>query len=174
MGKVDVSPRKHPSHPLLPGILNPLMQAVINPEFFSDWRGNYDYVVCVRSILNSLIFDRIKILSKRSLKAWTRDAWLTNSEWASRDFILHEWKNENLDKTGYEGWYSPFRANVTFDLPRCSLSAEPLQQWEWKRQYMKTDAFINRKLEAIFDSTEERFKTRAKNLRKKYELDFDF
>ncbi|KAI6195089.1 hypothetical protein M3Y96_01194000 [Aphelenchoides besseyi] len=70
----------------------------------------YNYVTCVKVQLGATrVFPGVLRIYKRS-HGWARDGQLTGNRWSDVDFLMHGWKNSNLNAT----WYD---ANVFKDIP---------------------------------------------------------
>uniref|UniRef100_A0A914Z2S0 Transglutaminase-like domain-containing protein n=1 Tax=Panagrolaimus superbus TaxID=310955 RepID=A0A914Z2S0_9BILA len=124
---------------------------------YNTIEGHTRFVACARSVLNdTLEFDRIIIYPKGSHKAWVRDVWLTGSEWAPRDFMLHdmeEWKISNDPeqlKRDHLYFANPFIAEAVFHSTLC-IFPNGLKCWKYNSTFIKSNKLIDRKIKNIAD-----------------------
>uniref|UniRef100_A0AC35FG48 Uncharacterized protein n=1 Tax=Panagrolaimus sp. PS1159 TaxID=55785 RepID=A0AC35FG48_9BILA len=110
------------------------------------------YVGCARSIMDDTMeFDKIIIYPKGSHKAWVRDIWLTQSEWAPRDFMLHdleEYKITNdpiqLNVSPYN-YSNPFLSDAVFHSAFCTFP-DGLNCWKYNTTFIKSDKIVDEKI----------------------------
>uniref|UniRef100_A0A914YFF1 Glycosyltransferase n=1 Tax=Panagrolaimus superbus TaxID=310955 RepID=A0A914YFF1_9BILA len=111
------------------------------------------YVACARSILNdTLEFDRIIIYPKGSHKAWVRDIWLTGSEWAPRDFLVHDLEQFKItndpELISKEPWWyfpNPFLSDATFHSSRCTFP-DGLNCWKYNSTFITSNETVDSKI----------------------------
>uniref|UniRef100_A0A914Y4Z5 Glycosyltransferase n=1 Tax=Panagrolaimus superbus TaxID=310955 RepID=A0A914Y4Z5_9BILA len=108
------------------------------------------YVACARSVLNdTLEFDRIIIYPKGSHKAWVRDIWLTGSEWAPRDFMLHDLEQfkitDDQNKIADQPWWyfpNPFLADAIFHSSLCTFP-DGLKCWKYNSTFITSNEIVD-------------------------------
>uniref|UniRef100_A0A914PFE1 Nucleotide-diphospho-sugar transferase domain-containing protein n=1 Tax=Panagrolaimus davidi TaxID=227884 RepID=A0A914PFE1_9BILA len=125
--------------------------------------GHTQFVGCARSIMDDRMeLDKIIIYPKGSHKAWVRDIWLTQSEWAPRDFMLHDIEDFKISndpiqlKRDPRYFPNPFISDAVFHSSLCTAE-KGLDCWKYNSTLIKTDKIIDEKIEK-----------KAKEVRKKY------
>jgi len=137
-------------------------------EASEDWEGVWKYVACARFHLgtNYTRFFPIDIRQKGSELTWVRDGWLTNSRWASRDFMFHGWQAARLDTKKFARWFNPFvpsDSETGFQLNRCSSKLSMLN-WAYKDTFISTDEKINEIIRKEIEKVKREFEKYTGNL----------
>ncbi|KAH7723871.1 Protein F32H2.11 [Aphelenchoides avenae] len=131
-------------------------------ECLKIWAGskNYGdlslYTSCVRAVLGLRNNFDDKVLLRTGYANggyWARDGWLTGSEWAPSDFILHGWQMHKLDwpRTNFAWWQTPFTKH-DFDFPKCTTDAA-YENWSYNGTFMRDDRHIHAAMEKISRKT---------------------
>ncbi|KAI6223407.1 hypothetical protein M3Y95_00886900 [Aphelenchoides besseyi] len=91
----------------------------------------YDYVTCVKLQLGAVrVFPGVLRIFRRG-HGWARDGQLTGNRWSDVDFLMHAWKNSNLNAT----WYD---ANVFKTIPNPEECGDGYKGWNWLEEKKST------------------------------------
>lgn len=119
---------------------------------------HWPYVACARSVMNDVMeFEKIIIYPKVSHKNWVRDIWLTSAQWAPRDFLLHDLEQfkitddqKLINSTMHAYFSNPFLSDALFHSLYC-VFPEGLKSWKYNSTFIKSDEFIDAKIQKKAD-----------------------
>ncbi|KAE9547756.1 hypothetical protein FO519_009032 [Halicephalobus sp. NKZ332] len=102
----------------------------------------FTFEICTRHALGDGSYycdGRAKIIRKGTW-GWSRDGWLTGTDFAPSDFMFHGWKKQKLNGE----WVWPFKI-TDFDLSKCQ-PGQPFVNFGHNFKHIKTDEEIMTKL----------------------------
>ena len=102
----------------------------------------FDFEICTRHALGDRTYycgGKAKIIRKGNW-GWSRDGWLTGTDFAPSDFMFHGWKKQKLNGE----WVWPFKTEV-FDLSKCQPGM-PFVNFAHYVKFAKKDDEIMEKL----------------------------
>lgn len=86
----------------------------------------------------------------RRSHGWVRDGYFTTDAWCERDFMLHGWKLQEINKNG---WESPFTA--MFNVSECQLGG--YSGWNWRNEKRLDVESIRKQIENFEKSVAQSF-----------------
>ncbi|CAI4226655.1 unnamed protein product [Auanema sp. JU1783] len=111
------------------------------------WEKSIDYntlsifEVCVQELFLKQPLKQITILPK-GRTAWSRDGWLSNSKWSSKDFMFHGWQERRRDIYIHGRWHNPLTVDE-IDKEKCDSPVQAVQNWRYKDSFMLEDHDID-------------------------------
>uniref|UniRef100_A0A915BWB2 Uncharacterized protein n=1 Tax=Parascaris univalens TaxID=6257 RepID=A0A915BWB2_PARUN len=113
------------------------------------------YTACVRSALDGQRKWNAQVSILRKGTSWVRDAWLANSMWSNRDFMLHGWKLSTLDVEAFAPWSSPLSSHE-FNMVKCSTE-EAGYNWQYKNAFIGSDKETESMINEVIKSSHQAY-----------------